>query len=308
MGRRKRSSKHRLKPGKLLSPLVQQFRNVTTKSSESSRSSEYIFSLSYITGREKEGPPLILVCLCSGAATGTGEHTLSLNGSPAKGSFPTHSRTRSCTSHLPSSTSGPVQTQQPCSLKGSLSSDDIYAGLRGDSSGTHAYPGQGKHTTAEQNTDCKHWEAPKNQYKTPVIMCIFFVGFINVLIPDPGVLFPFWYYFFTGWSNYPQTSERVTYKSSSKPRARFLSGPVSLSICLYLLSSGITSLVFLFYFCAFSGFVSLVLPVLQCCWVALSFASSHCLTWCFLFFFYGTKIAYSNRWTVTLSKSNKFPK
>ncbi|KAM4587058.1 serine/threonine-protein kinase WNK2 isoform 10-T12 [Odontesthes bonariensis] len=146
--RRKRSSKHRLKPGKLLSPLVQQFRNVTTKTSDSSRSS---------------------------AAAATGEPTVSLNGSPAKTSFPTHSRARSCTSHLPSSTSEPVQTQQPCSLKGSLSSDNIYAGLHGDSTGTQAPPGQ-------------------------------------------------------GWSNYPQPSERVTYKSSSKPRARFLSGPVSLSI------------------------------------------------------------------------------
>uniref|UniRef100_A0A4W6EYS5 WNK lysine deficient protein kinase 2 n=1 Tax=Lates calcarifer TaxID=8187 RepID=A0A4W6EYS5_LATCA len=44
-GRRKRSSKHKLKPGKLLSPLVQQFRNVTTKTSDSSRSSEYLLSL-----------------------------------------------------------------------------------------------------------------------------------------------------------------------------------------------------------------------------------------------------------------------
>ncbi|XP_037625987.1 serine/threonine-protein kinase WNK2 isoform X11 [Sebastes umbrosus] len=147
-GRRKRSSKHRLKPGKLLSPLVQQFRNVTTKTSDSSRSS---------------------------AAAGAGEPTVSLNGSPAKGSLPTHGRARSCTSHLPSSTTEPVQTQQPCSLKGSFSSDNIYAGLRGDGTGTQAPPGQ-------------------------------------------------------GWSNQPQTSERVTYKSSSKPRARFLSGPVSLSI------------------------------------------------------------------------------
>ncbi|XP_035760420.1 serine/threonine-protein kinase WNK2 isoform X2 [Neolamprologus brichardi] len=138
--RRKRSSKHRLKPGKLLSPLVQQFRNVTTKTGDSSRSS---------------------------AAAGTGDNTVSLNGSPAKGSFPTHSRARSCTSHLPSSTSEPVQTQQPCSLKGSLSSDNIYAGLHGDGTGTQVPPGQ-------------------------------------------------------GWSNYPQPSERVTYKSSSKPRARFL--------------------------------------------------------------------------------------
>ncbi|XP_034075182.1 serine/threonine-protein kinase WNK2 isoform X4 [Gymnodraco acuticeps] len=148
-GRRKKSNKHRLKPGKLLSPLVQQFRNVTTKSSDSSRTV---------------------------VATGTSEPTVSLNGSPAKGSFPTHEgRARSCTSHLPSSTPEPVQTQQPCSLKGSLSSDNIYGGLQGDGTGTQAPPGQ-------------------------------------------------------GWSNNPQTSERVTYKSSSKPRARFLSGPVSLSI------------------------------------------------------------------------------
>lgn len=37
-----------------------------------------------------------------------------------------------------------------------------------------------------------------------------------------------------GWPPSPQASAQVTYKSSSKPRARFLSGPVSLSICLYL--------------------------------------------------------------------------
>uniref|UniRef100_UPI003AAB0154 serine/threonine-protein kinase WNK2 n=1 Tax=Centroberyx gerrardi TaxID=166262 RepID=UPI003AAB0154 len=141
-GRRKRSSKHKLKAGKLLSPLVQQFRNVTTKTSDSSKASE---------------------------------PTVSLNGSPAKGPVPAHGRARSGTSHLPTSTSEPVQTQQPCSLKGSLSSDNIYAGLHGDGTGTQAPPGQ-------------------------------------------------------GWPNYPQPSERVTYKSSSKPRARFLSGPVSLSI------------------------------------------------------------------------------
>ncbi|XP_078024706.1 serine/threonine-protein kinase WNK2 isoform X3 [Epinephelus lanceolatus] len=115
-GRRKRSGKHRLKPGKLLSPLVQQFRNVTTKTSDSSKSS---------------------------TAAGTGEPTVSLNGSPAKRPFPTHGRARSCTSHLPSSTTEPVQTQQPCSLKGSLSSDNIYAGLHGDGTSTHAPPGQG---------------------------------------------------------------------------------------------------------------------------------------------------------------------
>lgn len=41
------------------------------------------------------------------------------------------------------------------------------------------------------------------------------------------------FFFYTGWTVYHQTSERVTFKSSSKPRTRFLSGPVSLSICLY---------------------------------------------------------------------------
>lgn len=46
------------------------------------------------------------------------------------------------------------------------------------------------------------------------------------------VFFPL--YSFAGWTVYHPTSERLTYKSSSKPRARFLSGPVSVSICLYL--------------------------------------------------------------------------
>ncbi|KAG7494706.1 serine threonine-kinase WNK2-like isoform X4 [Solea senegalensis] len=106
-GRRKRSSRHKLKPGKLLSPLVQQFRNVTAKASDSSRSS-------------------------------TVEPTLSLNGSPARGSLPTHGRAQSCTSHIPRSALEPVLTQQPCSLKGSLSSDNIYTGLQGDGTGTQA--------------------------------------------------------------------------------------------------------------------------------------------------------------------------
>ncbi|KAJ0068707.1 hypothetical protein NL108_010776 [Boleophthalmus pectinirostris] len=146
-GRRKRSGKHRLKAGKLLSPLVQQFRNVTTRTNESSKASAAV----------------------SAAA---GETVVSLNGSPAKGPFPSQGRPRSCTSHLPTSTTEPVHTQQPCSLKGSFSSDNIYSGRHGDSS-TAAPPAQ-------------------------------------------------------GWSNPP--TESVTYKSSNKPRARFLSGPVSLSI------------------------------------------------------------------------------
>lgn len=51
------------------------------------------------------------------------------------------------------------------------------------------------------------------------------------------LFFPLLYFIFAGWTVYHQTSERVTYKSSSKPRTRFLSGPVSLSICLYLFFS-----------------------------------------------------------------------
>uniref|UniRef100_A0A4W5MSD7 non-specific serine/threonine protein kinase n=1 Tax=Hucho hucho TaxID=62062 RepID=A0A4W5MSD7_9TELE len=139
-GRRRKVGKHKLKAGKLLNPMVQQLKNNLN------------------------------------AAT-TGESALSSPGSPAKSSIVSDGSARSSGSS--SSTSGtrpskapePVQTQQPCSLKGSFSSDNIYGG----GMATHVGPGQ-------------------------------------------------------GWTVYHQTSERVTYKSSSKPRARFLSGPVSLSI------------------------------------------------------------------------------
>ncbi|XP_064859205.1 serine/threonine-protein kinase WNK2-like [Oncorhynchus nerka] len=142
--KRRSKHKHKLKAEKLLSPLVQQLRHVTTKTSDSGK---------------------------------TSETTVSLNGSPAKAPVQSDRRARSGTSHLDTSTSEPVQTKQPCSLKGSLSSDNIYAGagLHGERTGPQASPGQ-------------------------------------------------------GWPSYPPPPERVTYKSNSKPRARFLSGPVSLSI------------------------------------------------------------------------------
>ncbi|XP_055748961.1 serine/threonine-protein kinase WNK2-like isoform X2 [Salvelinus fontinalis] len=144
-GRRRKVSKHKLKAGKLLNPMVQQLKN----------------SLNTTT----------TVFLSQG------ESAPSSSGSPAKSSIVSDGSARSSGSS--SSTSGsrpskapePVQTQQPCSLKGSFSSDNIYGG----GMATHVGPGQ-------------------------------------------------------GWTVYHQTSERVTYKSSSKPRARFLSGPVSLSI------------------------------------------------------------------------------
>ncbi|XP_035015651.2 serine/threonine-protein kinase WNK2 isoform X7 [Hippoglossus stenolepis] len=143
-GRRRRASKHKLKAGKLLNPMVQQLKN----------------NLNTATERK-------------------GESCASSSSSPAKSSVlsdgSAHSSGSSSSSSHPHTAPEQVHTQQPCSLKGSFSSDNIYAGLHGDGMAPQAGPGQ-------------------------------------------------------GWTVYHQTSERVTYKSSSKPRTRFLSGPVSLSI------------------------------------------------------------------------------
>nr|XP_046196196.1 serine/threonine-protein kinase WNK2-like isoform X2 [Oncorhynchus gorbuscha] len=110
--KRRSKHKHKLKAEKLLSPLVQQLRHVNTKTSDSGK---------------------------------TSETTVSLNGSPAKAPVQLDRRARSGTSHLDTSTSEPVQTKQPCSLKGSLSSDNIYAGagLHGERTCPQASPGQG---------------------------------------------------------------------------------------------------------------------------------------------------------------------
>ncbi|XP_042264902.1 serine/threonine-protein kinase WNK2-like isoform X7 [Thunnus maccoyii] len=145
-GRRRRASKHKLKAGKLLNPMVQQLRNN----------------------------------LNTTAAERKGESAASSSGSPAKSSVlsdgSAYSSGSSSSSNQPCTAPEQVHTQQPCSLKGSFSSDNIYSGgLHGDGMTNQAGPGQ-------------------------------------------------------GWTVYHQTSERVTYKSSSKPRTRFLSGPVSLSI------------------------------------------------------------------------------
>ncbi|CAO2595988.1 Serine/threonine-protein kinase WNK2 [Lemmus lemmus] len=115
MGRRRKTSKNKLKAGKLLNPLVQQLKVVASSTGHLSDSSR--------------GPPT-----------------------------------------TPSGTKA-VQTQQPCSVRASLSTD-ICSGLASDGGGAR---GQ-------------------------------------------------------GWTVYHPTSERGAYKSSSKPRARFLSGPVSVSI------------------------------------------------------------------------------
>lgn len=127
IGRRRRTNKHRLKAGKLFSPLVQQLRSATTKSSEPAKTTA----------------------------------------SPLKGAGLAYGSASLATAPPNSSAPEPVQTQ-PCSLKSSLSSDNIYTGTQNQ--------GQG-------------WR----QQQHPV-------------------------------------AERVTYKPSSKARARFLGGPVSLSI------------------------------------------------------------------------------
>ncbi|NXG94643.1 WNK2 kinase, partial [Stercorarius parasiticus] len=137
-GRRRRTSKNKLKGGKLLNPLVQQLRSGTSGTSNLSDSKD---SPQKETTKPQSGSP-------EAAAAVT---------SPALATF-----------------GKAVQTQQPCSVKASLSSD-ICSGLGPEGGDANASSGQ-------------------------------------------------------GWTVFHQTSERVTYKSSSKPRTRFLSGPVSLSI------------------------------------------------------------------------------
>ncbi|XP_076124063.1 serine/threonine-protein kinase WNK2 isoform X2 [Alosa pseudoharengus] len=112
-GRRRRASKHKLKAGKLLSPLVQQLRGVA-KTSDPSKATE---------------------------VTKSSDHAPSLNGSPARGPLLYDGRGPAGT--MPDSGSEPVQTQQPCSLKGSLSSDNIYSSLQGEAPAMPGGPGQG---------------------------------------------------------------------------------------------------------------------------------------------------------------------
>ncbi|XP_040215232.1 serine/threonine-protein kinase WNK2 isoform X7 [Rana temporaria] len=134
-GRRRRVSKNKLKSGKLLNPLVQQLKN------------------------------------------GASNITADCNGLPAKDPLKSHLDLKGNVSGsaLTASPGRNVQTQQPCSVKVTVSSDNICSGVVRDGGDVHGNGGQ-------------------------------------------------------GWTVYHQTSERVTYKSSSKPRTRFLSGPVSLSI------------------------------------------------------------------------------
>ncbi|KAM9374668.1 serine/threonine-protein kinase WNK2 [Phaethornis superciliosus] len=136
-GRRRRTSKNKLKGGKLLNPLVQQLRSRPSSTSNLSDSKD---SPHKETAKAQPGSP----------------------------------EAAAVTAPAPATFGKAVQTQQPCSVKASLSSD-ICSGLGPEGGDANASSSQ-------------------------------------------------------GWTVFHQTSERVTYKSSSKPRTRFLSGPVSLSI------------------------------------------------------------------------------
>ncbi|XP_077134379.1 serine/threonine-protein kinase WNK2 isoform X9 [Ranitomeya variabilis] len=103
---------------------------------------------------------------------GTSDITTDCNGFPSKDPLKPHLDPKTS---LTASPGRAVQTQQPCSVKVTVSSDNICSGVVRDGVDMHGSGGQ-------------------------------------------------------GWTVYHQTSESVTYKSSSKPRTRFLSGPVSLSI------------------------------------------------------------------------------
>ncbi|XP_029576130.1 serine/threonine-protein kinase WNK2 isoform X2 [Salmo trutta] len=129
-GRRRKVSKHKLKAGKLLNPMVQQLKNN--------------------------------VNITTTVFPSEGESAPSSSGSPAKSSILSDGSARSSGSS--SSTSGtrpskapePVQTQQPCSLKGSFSSDNIYGG----GMATHVGPGQGSSHGASATQTASNQQQP----------------------------------------------------------------------------------------------------------------------------------------------------
>ncbi|XP_047218727.1 serine/threonine-protein kinase WNK2-like isoform X2 [Girardinichthys multiradiatus] len=112
-GRRRKTSKHKLKAGKLLNPMVQHLRNNPNSNSVERK----------------------------------GESTASSSSSPAKSSVlsdgSAHSSCSSTSNSTPSRVQEQVHTQQPCSLKGSFSSDNIYAGRHGGGMANQPGPGQG---------------------------------------------------------------------------------------------------------------------------------------------------------------------
>ncbi|XP_061591833.1 serine/threonine-protein kinase WNK2 isoform X2 [Cololabis saira] len=117
-GRRRRTSKHKLKAGKLLNPMVQQLKNNLNT-----------------TSTERKG-----------------ESAASSSSSPARSSLMSdgsaHSSGSSSSSNRPNPLQEQVHTQQPCSLKGSFSSDNLSARGHGDGMASPAGHGQGSSLNA----------------------------------------------------------------------------------------------------------------------------------------------------------------
>ncbi|KAG8556924.1 hypothetical protein GDO81_018253 [Engystomops pustulosus] len=107
-GRRRRISKNKLKTGKLLNPLVQQLKS------------------------------------------GASDITTDCNGSPSKDPLKSHldPKTRLAGSSLTASPGRAVQTQQPCSVKVTVSSDNICSGVVRDGVDLHGSSGQGSSTSS----------------------------------------------------------------------------------------------------------------------------------------------------------------
>ncbi|XP_059571477.1 serine/threonine-protein kinase WNK2 isoform X4 [Alligator mississippiensis] len=108
-GRRRRTNKNKLKGGKLLNPLVQHLKSEPSNTSNLSECNE---SLPKETTKTHSGSPAATVTSSASATFGKS-----------------------------------VQTQQPCSVKASLSSD-ICSGLASEGGGTHGNSGQGSSTNS----------------------------------------------------------------------------------------------------------------------------------------------------------------
>lgn len=177
-GRRRKASKHKLKAGKLLNPMVQQLKN-NLNTTSADRKGMWVGNVGWWVAMY---PCDVMICVYGRVFAACGEHrndirfrklvgvcdsfwltlyffylfifslcqgesAASSSGSPAKSSVlsdgSAHSSGCSSSSNQPSTAPEHVHTQQPCSLKGSFSSDNIYAGLHGDGNPNHAGPGQG---------------------------------------------------------------------------------------------------------------------------------------------------------------------
>ncbi|KAM6925351.1 serine/threonine-protein kinase WNK2 isoform 2-T2 [Xenentodon cancila] len=115
-GRRRRTSKHKLKAGKLLNPMVQQLKNNLNT-----------------TSAERKG-----------------DSAASSSSSPARSSILSDGSAHSSgsSSNQPNAVQEQVHTQQPCSLKGSFSSDNLSARRHADGMANQAGHGQGSSLNA----------------------------------------------------------------------------------------------------------------------------------------------------------------